>query len=574
MNHRHAKANPDGFDFDVNSLWSNLKAALQGSVPGSSDEFRNEYLLKSLLAKYPHGAGVSADIRRERALADLKESERRLRRLNEEGFPLRVKSILHLASRHIAEVIGIEPDMKLFERARHSDGASLDHKYGSSTSWHKYSDFTPLSVTPSALPYALAVLGNTPSWCAHVGAMKLNVVIHNKVSTVEKNAEKDRTIAVEAPMNMTCQLAVGGFFKSRLKRFGIDLFDQGYNQMLALQASCYAYMESFGPVPNWWSHRGLVTIDLKNASNSLSWRLVFELLSSKWFHLLDALRSKVGWIDDHYHRWEMFSSMGNGFTFELESLVFWAIARACQDVLGLQETPLGVFGDDLIVDRQVSDLLIATLQDVGFETNLEKTFTEGPFYESCGKHYHYGTDVTPIYIREKIDSVYRWIWMLNKLRLWSYSDHIGMCDPRVYPIWKTIYRDLPWNLRGGICDIMADDSIYQYNSQHNVAYVAKPITVRKTQYGVAALLAKWQTVEPEVETDVHRHIPWDSLTHAGKRALLGDRGGETPRFGFTLTYESKWFRIRKFRSRKRVDNFRQLLSYGFPQELVHSRVAD
>jgi len=72
--------------------------------------------------------------------------------------------------------------------------------------------------------------------------------------------------------------------------------------------------------------------------------------------------------------------MGNGFTFPLETLIFWALTRA---VCGSTAT-VSAYGDDIICPSDRAEDVIAVLTEVGFSVNLEKSFWNGPFRESCG----------------------------------------------------------------------------------------------------------------------------------------------------------------------------------------------
>ena len=66
--------------------------------------------------------------------------------------------------------------------------------------------------------------------------------------------------------------------------------------------------------------------------------------------------------------------MGNGYTFELETLIFYALIRA---VVG-KESTASVYGDDLIYPSCHTREVRALLNFVGFATNEEKSFPVGP----------------------------------------------------------------------------------------------------------------------------------------------------------------------------------------------------
>jgi len=65
--------------------------------------------------------------------------------------------------------------------------------------------------------------------------------------------------------------------------------------------------------------------------------------------------------------------------------------------------------------------LIDLFNYCGFEINRDKSFFKGSFFESCGKHYFKGIDVTPIFQREVIDSVPSLFRHYNRVVRWSYT---------------------------------------------------------------------------------------------------------------------------------------------------------
>lgn len=94
--------------------------------------------------------------------------------------------------------------------------------------------------------------------------------------------------------------------------------------------------------------------------------------------------------------------MGNAFTFELESLIFWALTLSTMECAGIHGE-LAVYGDDIIVPSEIAPLVIDTLEGCGFEINRKKSFISGRFFESCGAHYFDDHLVTPAYMRRSTD---------------------------------------------------------------------------------------------------------------------------------------------------------------------------
>jgi len=200
----------------------------------------------------------------------------------------------------------------------------------------------------------------------------------NRVEFVPKNWKTHRTIACEPEGNMPLQLAFDRYVKRRLKKFGISLKDQSCNQELA----------RIGSVDG-----SLATIDLAQASDTLSINTVAWLLPLDWYKYLSDVRCQFGKVGTKLFKYSKFSSMGNGSTFALESLIFASLCYATGS------KSFSVFGDDLIIETELVDDLVELLQVFGFSVNAEKSYTSGPFRESCGTDWYRGVDVTPFYLR-------------------------------------------------------------------------------------------------------------------------------------------------------------------------------
>jgi hypothetical protein len=227
--------------------------------------------------------------------------------------------------------------------------------------------------TRRAIPYLEAL-----SQYFGYGTLKSRIVSTNRVEFVPKNWKTDRTIACEPEGNMFLQLAFDSYTKRRLKRIGVNLSSQFRNQVLAKQGSVSGEF---------------ATVDLSMASDTLSFNTVALLFPRKWFQYLRDVRSprSRGKISCTYNK---FSSMGNGCTFALETLVFAAAVRA------VGSKTYAVYGDDIVIEKHLVPELQRVLRYLGFLFNQDKTHCDGPFRESCGANWFDGIDVTPKYIRE------------------------------------------------------------------------------------------------------------------------------------------------------------------------------
>lgn len=201
----------------------------------------------------------------------------------------------------------------------------------------------------------------------------------NRIVTVPKNSDTFRSIACEPAGNLPVQLAFDCFAKRRLKKFGINLSDQKHNQRLACQGSIDG---------------SVCTIDLSMASDTLSLELVPYLFDEKWTRFFLDCRSPYYKGVFGSGKYSKLSSMGNGFTFALETLVFYAIAKS------LRPNTLAVYGDDIITDAVLYDDTCALLAYFGFTPNAKKSYHKGPFRESCGADFFNGSNIRPFFIRK------------------------------------------------------------------------------------------------------------------------------------------------------------------------------
>lgn len=212
----------------------------------------------------------------------------------------------------------------------------------------------------------------------------------NRIVMVPKSWKTHRTIAAEPRGTLPQQLAVDSYVKERLALKRIDLRCQDYNQRHALRGSV---------------NGDIATIDMSMASDTVAYNTVAWLFPMNWFVLLCSLRSEYGMLPDGNRiKYAKFSSMGNGSTFVVETLIFSAFCHAA----GSRE--FRVYGDDIAIETECVPALLRLLKFFGFTVNAKKSHWCGPFRESCGRSYIQGVDVTPYYVRtdlskEKIPSV-------------------------------------------------------------------------------------------------------------------------------------------------------------------------
>jgi len=319
-----------------------------------------------------------------------------------------VSSILHGASRKIGSILGAVPEL---EDVQFSFGPGANTNVKGAQACPRVKLSAALECSHELSPYVPEFLEETPAWTASHSltpstperdAWVVNVkVVPGKLVFVPKDSKSSRSIIVEPLLNSFFQKGFGGYIRNRLLSVGVDLRDQTRNQSLAFEGSVSG---------------NLATIDLSSASDCICSEIVWELLPYDWADVLSKLRTRhiklptgsescglpVECREDGSYPLEKFSSMGNGFTFELESLIFYGLAYAVCRHLHLSTQSVSVYGDDIIVPTRAFSLMEKTLSYCGFKFNQLKSFSEGPFRESCGADFYKGFDIRPFYVREGV----------------------------------------------------------------------------------------------------------------------------------------------------------------------------
>jgi hypothetical protein len=214
-----------------------------------------------------------------------------------------------------------------------------------------------------------------------LSSCKFTAVENNTVVFVPKSWKTHRTIAKEPTHSLPFQLSLDRFIKKRLRKWGVDLSSQEKNQELARLGSLDG---------------SLATLDLESASDTLAFNAVSWMLPAEWFKLFKAFRSSSYSAPFGRGTYAKFSSMGNGYTFTLETLIFTALCRA------VGSRRYSVYGDDIVIETELVPRLIELLSFLGFVVNKEKSFVspDSRFRESCGCDYYEGRLITPFYCRE------------------------------------------------------------------------------------------------------------------------------------------------------------------------------
>lgn len=263
------------------------------------------------------------------------------------------------------------------------------------------------------------------------GEIAIRLVPGSRLGTVPKNNQKDRVICMEPDGNMMLQKALGQMFRRVYRKVtGRDLNNvQDFHRAIVndgiVQVNGQLQMVS--------------TIDLSAASDSISMLLVKRLLPPWIYELICTTRcDRTATVEDGRYDWHplsVTSTMGNGFTFELLTLICLAVCKA------LECTFASAYGDDIIVDASSASQVMGALELLGFSVNRDKTCVNVPQLESCGA---YSYDGIPI---ERYD--FHWmqndadvITLLNKLQRLAafYEKSVPSLAQFTLGLWNKLYE--------------------------------------------------------------------------------------------------------------------------------------
>jgi hypothetical protein len=262
----------------------------------------------------------------------------------------------------------------------------------------------------------------------------------SRLSFVPKSTDISRTICTEPLLNMLFQQGIAKLLEGRLfEVFGLDF---------SVQPERNARLARIGSLTGEFG-----TIDLSSASDTISLSLIKELIPIESFRWLERTRSPVTILPDGREiELHMISSMGNGYTFPLQTTIFACLVAAAyrlHDILLVRPTKqtdgnFAVFGDDIIVDHRVYDLVVRCLGILGFTVNRKKSFNEGLFRESCGSDWFSGHNVRGVYISRLITDgdVYS---SINRLNRWSATHGIPLVNTVGYLLRGCRFIGVPYD---------------------------------------------------------------------------------------------------------------------------------
>jgi hypothetical protein len=198
---------------------------------------------------------------------------------------------------------------------------------------------------------------------------------------VDKTWKSLRMIMPNTTLGTLYSGGLGKVIESRLRNSGYDIRTlQPIHRGLAQEASLTGKY---------------VTADQSLASDNITVALIRALFPRPWAAALEYGRIETISLYGATVHTPTFSTMGIGFTFPLQTLVFLAVLSGIRSYLGDETLLISAYGDDLIYSKEMHDLVTEVFPKLGLILNQEKTFSDGWFRESCGGDYFRGLDVRP-----------------------------------------------------------------------------------------------------------------------------------------------------------------------------------
>lgn len=314
-----------------------------------------------------------------------------------------------------------------------------------------------------------------------------------RLKFVPKNLKVSRSICMEPNTMMFFQQAVAERFieligDSFLSIF-IDIKDQQRNQQLALAGSYTSEID---------------TIDLAAASDSISFELVKKVFPPSWLIPMIATRSHSAILPNgEFLHLKKFAPMGSALCFPTQCIIFasvciyaaclytyevenvhidfldWLNPSVIRRVIGSFSItpgyyrgcfqPLAVYGDDICVDRRLTDIIKSILSDLGLVVNTAKSFCGSQsFRESCGKFYLDGNDITPLYFRIKD--------VKSKLGASHVVSQVHLINESRRKCYKSLYRFLHNSIMTWGCRKSFQE---KGSTKNSIPYVSDPL-----QFGI------------------------------------------------------------------------------------------
>lgn len=353
--------------------------------------FKERYQVHSIFKRYRFRKDIYTDLElEEAAIASFRATQDRLAALDLYQLPAKTQLVLDLAAKYISQVLGKYDDAEHRDLCRFGRRASVGIPARSASEAARWE--LPISGSQAQISWfdsEMSQILQVQEYWANQKRRDPNRSTYCETSAlrlalVPKTFKSLRSIMPNTTIGSYMSFGLGEMMRKRLKRVGYDIRTlQMRHRYLARQSSINGL---------------LVTADLSSASDSISVDLVNRLFPADWLVVLH--QSRIGRVvlpDNSCVESLTFCTMGIGYTFPLQTLIFLALLKAIQAVYfdRLDRRTISVYGDDMIYSSRMHSYVLEHFERLGFLVNVDKTYARGSFRESCGGDYYRGRDVRP-----------------------------------------------------------------------------------------------------------------------------------------------------------------------------------
>jgi hypothetical protein len=380
------------------ALRAGVPARIRSTSPEPKDglspyEYKTTYQIQSVLKRYRFRNDIYTDDELEdKAINSFLETQNRLQKQDLACLSSQAQTVLDVAASYIAKIIGVYNDEECRDLSRFGKKASVGIPARKACEAERWA--IPISGSLDQILWFSAEMHGIDSVREYLAGQLdsdpqgsiFQEVDSLRLTLVPKTFKSLRAIMPNTTIGSYQSYGLGEMLRKRLQRNGYNIRTlQQRHKLLAKSAS----MDGLH-----------VTADLSSASDSISVALVERLFPKDWYDILIANRiGNVTLPNDTVVQSLTFCTMGIGYTFPLQTLVFLALLKSIEVVCcsrnGLDKRLISVYGDDMIYHHRMHEHVVRLFEELGFVINIDKTYHEGNFRESCGGDYYHGVDVRP-----------------------------------------------------------------------------------------------------------------------------------------------------------------------------------
>ncbi|DAD51572.1 TPA_asm: RNA-directed RNA polymerase, partial [ssRNA phage Zoerhiza.2_13] len=291
---------------------------------------------------------------------------------------------------------------------------------------------------------------------------------------------------------------VSGYTRDNLCSGFLGFTDQNPNRDLARQGS---------------QEGDLATLDLSEASDRVHILHVEALLKrfpSLWEGVSATRSTKASVLPlgvDVYSL-RKFASMGSALCFPIEAMVFLTTVflgieaqlhtTLTRKIVRSFAGKVRVYGDDIIVPVDYVDSVLDALSRLGYKVNVNKSFWNGKFRESCGGDYFDGVDVTPIRFKEvfpqnradvaQVESLVAFRNLVYERGLWKTTSWLDSKIAEVLPRFPIVEPTSAALGRRSFLPYRVEKLDESTHAPRVRAYVAKPTIPPSEASGIGSLM--------------------------------------------------------------------------------------